>query len=581
MIRKTLITLALSLIFGQIAIAENNKWPSTTVAQADHLVAHFEQTEGQSIMLRLAICDSMKALAAQHRDVPQIMWRALFCEAVVRHTFDDPEISQRLLDKAMGMVDGRRYAYDYGRIEAFKRFNAALCNKDAFTAFQVAKANIEKFTQQRDFVTVGRYYQYIGIIFNNMTESSTAISYLKKGQMNFKKSKLPIAAQRLDWDIAKSYVGMGLIDSSRVLIDKLLKNKAWNTDSLMQIRIHTIAAYCAPDSVTQAYHIGRMWQYTSQNSDSTLMMRGYTNMGGYLIGYGHYRRAIGYYLHAYRYMKSHNLANSMMPCLCALGDCYYALGIPDSAAIYYNEYERVRVDVSKASQMHLIKSEDFKNRIEEYEKSLADMNRKARTDLVITGLIILILIALTAILWMSRQKSRIAHQLAEEQNKRLSQNLEMEQLRNKQQLIEIELRDRRLVADAVQMTENEALLKGIHKTINEAAEGQTNTADVLRELNSQMLMHANNIKEWNTFEAYFEKVHPGFFVQLKKRCPRLTESELRLCAFLRMGMTNAQVASMLNIMPSSLKKSRFRIRKKLELDTADSLEDTLRNISTQ
>jgi DNA-binding NarL/FixJ family response regulator len=231
--------------------------------------------------------------------------------------------------------------------------------------------------------------------------------------------------------------------------------------------------------------------------------------------------------------------------------------------------------------MHLIKSEDFKNRIEEYEKSLADMNRKARTDLVITGLIILILIALTAILWMSRQKSRIAHQLAEEQNKRLSQNLEMEQLRNKQQLIEIELRDRRLVADAVQMTENEALLKGIHKTINEAAEGQTNTADVLRELNSQMLMHANNIKEWNTFEAYFEKVHPGFFVQLKKRCPRLTESELRLCAFLRMGMTNAQVASMLNIMPSSLKKSRFRIRKKLELDTADSLEDTLRNISTQ
>ena len=363
MIRKTLITLALSLIFGQIAIAENNKWPSTTVAQADHLVAHFEQTEGQSIMLRLAICDSMKALAAHHRDVPQIMWRALFCEAVVRHTFDDPEISQRLLDKAMGMVDGRRYAYDYGRIEAFRRFNAALCNKDAFTAFQVAKANIEKFTKQRDFVTVGRYYQCIGIIFNNMTESSTAISYLKKGQMNFKKSKLPIAAQRLDWDIAKSYVGMGLIDSSRVLIDKLLKNKAWNTDSLMQIRIHTIAAYCAPES--------------------------------------------------------NNLANSMMPCLCALGDCYYALGIPDSAAIYYNEYERVRVDVSKASQMNLIKSEDFKNRIEEYEKSLADMNRKARTDLVITGLIILILIALTAILWMSRQKSRIAHQLAEEQNKRL------------------------------------------------------------------------------------------------------------------------------------------------------------------
>ena len=82
--------------------------------------------------------------------------------------------------------------------------------------------------------------------------------------------------------------------------------------------------------------------------------------------------------------------------------------------------------------------------------------------------------------------------------------------------------------------------------------------------------------EWALFRLQFEKVHPAFFQKLKQHCPDLTEGELRLCAYLSLGMESKQIAQMLSLQPDSIKKSRYRLRQKLRLETKDSIEDFLR-----
>ena len=84
--------------------------------------------------------------------------------------------------------------------------------------------------------------------------------------------------------------------------------------------------------------------------------------------------------------------------------------------------------------------------------------------------------------------------------------------------------------------------------------------------------------EWTRFKAHFDSVHPDFFTKLKNLSAELTENDLRLCAYLRIGMRAKDIASMLSVSPASVNTNRYRIRKKLGLGKEDSLDDYIRRI---
>ncbi|MEM9325365.1 MAG: tetratricopeptide repeat protein, partial [Bacteroidota bacterium] len=46
----------------------------------------------------------------------------------------------------------------------------------------------------------------------------------------------------------------------------------------------------------------------------------------------------------------------------------------------------------------------------------------------------------------------------------------------------------------------------------------------------------------------------------------ISESEMRLAAFLRMNLTTKEIAALLNVLPDSILKSKYRLKKKLGLD---------------
>lgn len=81
---------------------------------------------------------------------------------------------------------------------------------------------------------------------------------------------------------------------------------------------------------------------------------------------------------------------------------------------------------------------------------------------------------------------------------------------------------------------------------------------------------------WKEFEILFEKVHPSFFSSLRKFLPDLTGSEIELCAFLRLNMSNKEIMAITHKNDNTLKKSRQRLKKKLGLDNDESLYKFIR-----
>lgn len=69
-------------------------------------------------------------------------------------------------------------------------------------------------------------------------------------------------------------------------------------------------------------------------------------------------------------------------------------------------------------------------------------------------------------------------------------------------------------------------------------------------------------KDWIDFKEIFEQVFPHFFKNLDRKYPDLTAGEVRLAALEKLNLTDKIKGNMLGISADSVKKTRYRLRKK-------------------
>ena len=85
-------------------------------------------------------------------------------------------------------------------------------------------------------------------------------------------------------------------------------------------------------------------------------------------------------------------------------------------------------------------------------------------------------------------------------------------------------------------------------------------------------------RDWETFKTYFSQVHNDFDQKLKTLSEDISEKEIRLAAFLRMNLTTKEIAATMNVLPESVLKSKYRLKKKLGLAKEIDLNDFLNTI---
>lgn len=81
--------------------------------------------------------------------------------------------------------------------------------------------------------------------------------------------------------------------------------------------------------------------------------------------------------------------------------------------------------------------------------------------------------------------------------------------------------------------------------------------------------------EWDEFKLKFEELRPEFHDKLLAHQPPLTKSDIRLLTLIKIGYSQKEIATILNIAPDSVKKLRSRARRKLSLPNSVTLTDYL------
>lgn len=81
------------------------------------------------------------------------------------------------------------------------------------------------------------------------------------------------------------------------------------------------------------------------------------------------------------------------------------------------------------------------------------------------------------------------------------------------------------------------------------------------------------------FQSTFDSVHHDFFRRLEEAFPELNNKDKLLCAYINMNLLSKEIAPLLNISLRGVEISRYRLRKKLNLEEGDNLAEFLQKFS--
>ena len=109
-------------------------------------------------------------------------------------------------------------------------------------------------------------------------------------------------------------------------------------------------------------------------------------------------------------------------------------------------------------------------------------------------------------------------------------------------------------------------LQNMNKQIKKGEDPEILIHSIINELGTQL-----KEESWKRFDIYFQRVHKEFQKNLLNKFPDLTAGDLRLCIFLRMGMSTKDIAVTLSQTVGTVKVNRFRLREKLNLKTEENL----------
>ncbi len=184
----------------------------------------------------------------------------------------------------------------------------------------------------------------------------------------------------------------------------------------------------------------------------------------------------------------------------------------------------------------------------------------------------ILILSLVAIFVVRRYRSRLSSMKQRETN--LSQTLKEEQ--HKKGFLNREL----VLATANLAMKNEALKRAkstlqkveyyVHKEniLDEAKEAKKSIGDAL-----------TLDKMWDTFFLHFSGVYPGFYESLQSRY-KLSNTELKICAFLKMNLTSKEICQIINLSQKSIPTTMHRLKNKLGLSGADNVYNFIHNYKT-
>lgn len=158
-----------------------------------------------------------------------------------------------------------------------------------------------------------------------------------------------------------------------------------------------------------------------------------------------------------------------------------------------------------------------------------------------------------------------------------SQEKELIELKNQQLQVELDHQGRELASSTMHIVQKSEMLLSIKDKLKHIS-SISNDPKIKPEINELIKNIEKDTlidRDWEKFELYFNNIHDKFTLELKDKFPQLSANDIKMCAYLRMNLSTKEIASILNISVRGVEISRYRLRKKMELENGTNLTEYL------
>jgi len=529
----------------------------------DSLANEMTRISGYSKQYSLEKLDTLYMIARNSPDSCVLIARCIYEEAVFkqRHGFIDTLLSDKIKNR---LTKTEIPLLEYALLQSALGIHL-ITDGEYAEAFEIMLKALELFKKMNNNSFIERTYVNLGIIcycirLNNLAE----YYYLEAIAINNQESVSYIPKSNLFLTIEDRKAA---VDSIRTLIDILEKEN--NVEQLPMIYLNMGSRLLSDNPEEAMVYFSKLISLDFDNTKYKSLLD--SNLGIYYLNKKDYLQAINYFRKACFLMENNKEFKNLVNIYQLMSMAFEGKNQTDSALFYAKK----QIELSKVISSNIIAIETYQKYIttlvesQKNELIIAEQENKLKKRQFTITLIVsisVILLILMFLIIVYQQKSR-----KEAENKTLYIEREAEKKL-------LNAKKREITSYSLLVSNKNQVLKQIGDYINKLLDTKENINQTLNEIIKLIKINLNIDEEWKNFKRHFESVNPEFFIKLKKKCPELTEENLRICAYIKMGLKSKDISQLLNITPKSVNTNRSRLRKKLDVPDDVELDDFLRNI---
>lgn len=466
--------------------------------------------------------------------------------------------------------------------------------------YQLALSNmlqsLELYEELKDEHGIGSMLLNIGLIYSDQRSNEEAKTYFRKAYVLYEKNNRKVSRAT-----ALTKLATVLILEDSLALAKEHLNTAIDIHHEHDYRYGLAEAYNRlgivyrkeKDFNTSLDYLYRGRDLSFEIDDNEGLAKCFVDIGLTFLDMNRIEEAEGYLTKGIDKAKSIGSKKWQMEGFLGMATLFNEQADASSALEYYRSYQLLKdsiLDQQKIMAMANLREEyETRQQLQELEESkfrIRDLQEKARSRTIfLISLAALFLLSIVVIALYYRNQNLKGKQLKEKREKEVqlrqireqNHKTEVENIRLKQKELEreLELRDRELTSYAINFLQKNEFISEVQADLQ-----RIKSLPELDRVKRKLKGSSQLDKDWENFKMQFEKVHGSFSDELKTTYPDLSPAELKLSTLLRINLNTKECASILGISPESVKTARYRLRKKMDIDSDENLFDHLRKFGS-
>ncbi|MDR1980397.1 MAG: LuxR C-terminal-related transcriptional regulator [Tannerellaceae bacterium] len=153
----------------------------------------------------------------------------------------------------------------------------------------------------------------------------------------------------------------------------------------------------------------------------------------------------------------------------------------------------------------------------------------------------------------------------------------LQELRNERLETELQNKKNELMQQAARMARKSLAMKTLLEELEHQKKmlGHQYPDNLYLRMRSLMEKTLNTHDEQTAFENYFNSAHQDFIKRFREQYKDITSGDLRVCCLLRMNLSTKEIASVLHVSVRAVELRRYRLRKRIGLESDTNLVDFL------